>query len=188
MNKTKSYLLSALLIPLMLSQTACTVSQTSTALGVAQIAVSSVVAALDISGRIPVAYQPAVSAWANDATAAFALTATELTTSDTSAVKSLKISGYWTATLKDFSLINPVAQPYVSLAQSDINAFLTLVTPPATATANAEGGFSAHGVTVVPAQVPLTRADKRKLASIAAAANKDHIKLAKHIKSSSFGV
>jgi hypothetical protein len=121
-----------LIIPVIIAvtlQTACTTSQSTTALGVAQIAVNTVIAELQIQGKIPAADIPAITAWANDASTAFTLSAMELATADTSAVKTLKIAGYWAATLKDYAAISPSALPYVQLAQNDITAFLNIVTP-----------------------------------------------------------
>ena len=128
MTNTKTLLLFPVLLAVGL-QMGCTASQSTVALGVAQIAVNTVIADLQIQGKIPAADQAAVLAWSNDASIAFGLSATELATADTSAVKTLKISGYWAATLKDYAALNSSALPYVQLAQNDINAFLNIVAP-----------------------------------------------------------
>lgn len=176
MQKLKQFALVSVLVPVLVFQAACSASESTVALGVAQIAVSTVVAALSISGQIPPQFQPAIATWASEATTAFAETATELQSSDTSAQKSLKVSGYWTATFAAFATIAPGAVPYVSLAESDIQAFLNIVAP-AGAVANASGGVKAHGITA-PAQIKLSFSDRRKLAEIKSKAALDQAKLA----------
>lgn len=175
MKSLKTYLLTAVLVPALFLQTACSVSQTTTALGAAQIAVEVVIAALTISGKIPAQYAPQITAWADDATAAFSLTATELASSDTSAVKSLKISGYWGATLTAFTSLGPTEQAYVALAEDTIQDFLNLVVP-AGATLNADGTVTYKGITA-PSQLAMHFNDKRHLDTIKSKAAKDMLSL-----------
>lgn len=153
MRNLKTKALALLIVPILLLQSGCTVSQQATALAAAQIAVEGIITGLTIAGQIPPAYAPEIQAWASDATVAFGLTATELASSDTSAVKSLKISGYWAATIQAFTSLPGPAQAYITLAESLIQAFLNLVAP-AGAVAHANGTVSYHGQ-FIPAVVRL---------------------------------
>lgn len=137
-----------LLIPVLMAMSACSFSANdlTTALGLAEVGVDTVVGLLGQAGKIPVAEQPVIANWAATAADAISYAATEVLSSDTTAQKILNISNKFAPIL---SSLDPAAAPYVLIAQEDLSAFLKILNPDGLV-ANADGSVTAHGITVKP--------------------------------------
>ena len=117
----------------MLTQTGCTGSQILTTLEGSVAATELLVAALAANNTIPADIAGPLEGAIADVPAAYTQTAAEIASSDTNAIKALKITAYFANSLQALKVLPPAAQVYAVPVINAINAFLNEINPPATA-------------------------------------------------------
>lgn len=135
-----------LVVAALMLSSACSFSANdlTKALDIAEIGVDTLVGLFGQAGKIPVAEQPVIANWAATAADAISFAATEITSSDTTVQKIQKIDAQFAPILTS---LDPAAQPWIALAQADLQAFLKILTPPSTVV-QPNGKVMSHGVEV----------------------------------------
>ena len=163
-NKCKSAALIGVVIPALLLQCACGPITESTAYGLVAAAVDALVAGLETSGTIPVAYAGMVQDIVNASITAEQQTVDEEAGSDTAAVKSSKILGYWEPVIASVQGLPADAELIVNALVVAIETYLAIVSPP-TATTALDGSLLLHtdvGTVIVPANAKLDAYSKAR--------------------------
>lgn len=139
MNTLKPFL-SILLACLLLPLGGCSQGDILKTLEASVAATEVLVTALEVAGKIPAPIATVIENAIATLPDAYTQTAAELASTDSNAVKALKIAGYFANATVALKALPPEAQMYASLVLDAINAFLAKINPtPATtgvATAN----------------------------------------------------
>lgn len=118
-------------------------------------ATDGLVAALAVTGTIPAGDVAEVTIVANAVVTAAQETTTELGSSDTSAIKSGKVSGYWAAVLGQITGLPAEDQALLQILSNSIKAYVAIVAP-SDAVAQPDGSLTvASADLVIPAHVKL---------------------------------
>jgi hypothetical protein len=117
----------------------CTQEQVLTSLEASVAATETLVAALEVTGRISPGIADEIENSIADLPAAFRQTAAELSSSDSAALRAAKIAEYYTATVVALKALPPEAQIYASAISASIQAFLSRLQPAQASRALAQG-------------------------------------------------
>jgi hypothetical protein len=115
----------------MLTQTGCTGANILTTLEASVAATELLVEALAANNTIPADIAGPLEGAIADIPAAYTQTAAEIASSDTNAIKALKIAAYFANALQALKVLPPAAQVYAAPVIDAINAFLKEINPPA---------------------------------------------------------
>lgn len=154
----KKFFIVPLLASVLLLQS-CSTSVLQIALAAIATGTDAVVQSLALGGQIDPSLVPVITGITNSIITATQETATELASSDTSAVKASKINADWAGVLTSIAGLPPNAKSIVSVISIDINAFLGIISP---AQPLASGGVVSHGI-IVPAQIHMGLMDRYRL-------------------------
>ena len=107
----------------------CTQNQILATLEASVAATESLVASLQIAGKLNPTVADAIENAIADLPAAYRETAAELASSDNAAVKAAKVTGYYSATIVALRMLPPEAQIYATAISTSIQAFLLGLQP-----------------------------------------------------------
>jgi hypothetical protein len=107
----------------------CTQAQVLASLEASVAATETLVASLEVAGKISPATADEIETAIADLPAAFQETAAELSSSDSAAARAVKIAEYYSATIVALQALPPEAQVYASAISASIQAFLSALQP-----------------------------------------------------------
>jgi hypothetical protein len=107
----------------------CTPNQILATLEASVAATESLVASLQIAGKLSPTAANAIENAIAGLPAAYRETAAELASSDNAAVKAAKVTGYYTSTMVALKMLPPEAQTYATAISASIQAFLSGLQP-----------------------------------------------------------
>ena len=118
----------------------CTQAQVLASLEASVAATETLVASLEVAGKVSPSIADEIESAIADLPAAFQETAAELSSTDNAAAKATKIGAYYTATIVALQALPQEAQIYASAISASIQAFLTALQPAEATRSSVRGG------------------------------------------------
>jgi hypothetical protein len=120
----------------------CTQEQVLASLEASVAATETLVASLEVAGKISPTIADEIENAIADLPAAFSETAAELSSRDNAAARAAKIAGYYSATVVALRALPPEAQVFASAISASIQAFLSGLQPAQATRSPADGAES----------------------------------------------
>ncbi len=145
----------------------CTQNQILATLEASVAATETLVAALQVAGKIDTSVASEIESAIAGLPAAFRETASELSSMDAEAAKAAKIASYYASTVAALEVLPPEAQAYASAISASIHAFLSgLPQTQATRSLAPGGTFGPAPRTVADSGASATKFDAKRLNAI----------------------